>query len=138
MEGGITAPQPPEVAVAETAAPMTDDAAATMADQWGIEVTSIRMTANDHMIDFRYRVLDSDKAASLFERQTKPKLIDEKSGRVLVVPDTAKIGPLRNSNIPQTGKIYWMFFGNASNLVKTGDRVTVVIGDFRAEDLLVE
>ncbi len=48
------------------------------------------------------------------------------------MPETAKIGPLRNSNTPQAGKIYWMFFGNAGNLVKPGDKVTVVIGEFRS------
>ena len=109
-----------------------------LAQKWGIEVTSLRLTANDHMIDFRYRVLDAAKAASLFDRQTKPHLMHLKSGKVLSVPDTAKVGPLRNSYTPQAGKIYWMFFGNGGNLIKPGDKVTVVIGDFRASNLVVE
>jgi uncharacterized Zn ribbon protein len=109
-----------------------------LAKKWGVEVTSIRMTANDHMIDYRYRVLDADKATDLFKRQIKPKLIHQETGKVLAVPETAKLGPLRNSNTPQEGKIYWMFFGNAGNLVKAGDKVTVVIGEFRVEDLVVE
>jgi len=109
-----------------------------MAEKWGVEITSIRLTANDHMIDFRYRVLDPEKAADLFVRQTKPTLIHQRTGKVLAVPETAKIGPLRNSNAPQEGKIYWMFFGNAGNLVQAGDKVTVVIGDFRVENLVVE
>jgi len=109
-----------------------------LAKKWGVEVTSIRMTANDHMIDYRYRVLDADKATDLFKRQIKPKLIHQETGKVLVVPETAKLGPLRNSNTPQEGKIYWMFFGNAGDLVKAGDKVTVVIGEFRVEDLVVE
>jgi len=89
------------------------------------------------MLDFRYRVTDQEKAAPLFVRQTKPHLIHRASGRVLAVPETAKLGPLRNSDIPQAGRIYWMFFGNPGGLVKVGDRVTVVIGEFRA-DLTVE
>ncbi len=106
--------------------------------QWGIEVTSIRLTANNHMIDFRYRVLDPAKAKELFVRQNHPALIHQETGKVLVVPETAKIGPLRNSDTPKQGKIYWMFFGNAGYLVKAGDQVTVVIGEFRAENLTVE
>jgi hypothetical protein len=90
------------------------------------------------MIDFRYRVLDPVKAKELFVRQNHPALIHQKTGKVLAVPETAKIGPLRNSDPPKQGKIYWMFFGNAGSLVKAGDRVTVVIGEFRAEDLVVE
>jgi len=107
-------------------------------EQWGIEVTSIRLTANDHMIDFRYRVLDAAKAKELFVRENKPALIHQKTGKVLAVPETAKVGPLRNSNDPKQGKIYWMFFGNAGYLVKAGDHVTVVIGEFRAENMVVE
>ena len=116
----------------------TEALALELAEQWGIEISSIRLTAHNHMIDYRYRVLDAQKATDLFKRQIKPRLIHQKTGKVLAVPETAKLGPLRNSNIPQVGKIYWMFFGNAGKLVKAGDKVTVVIGEFRVEDLIVE
>lgn len=106
-------------------------------NQWGIELTALRMTAANRMIDFRYRVLDKDKAAPLFERQTKPYLIHQPSGKVLAVPNTAKVGSLRNSNMPKQGRIYWMFFGN-NGVVKNGDKVSVVIGDFQADNLVVE
>ena len=109
----------------------------SLIEQWGIELTSLRMSAAGHMVDFRYRVLDSEKAAPLFQRQAKPYLIHQASGKVLAVPNTAKIGSLRNSNSPKQGKVYWMFFGN-KGLVKTGDKVSVVIGDFRADHLVVE
>ena len=107
-------------------------------EKWGVEITSLRRTAHGHMLDFRYRVLNAEKAAALFVRKTKPSLIHQASGKALAVPNTAKLGPLRNSNIPKAGRIYWMFFGNAGDLVKAGDKVTLVIGDFRAEDLVVE
>ena len=108
-----------------------------LADQWGIELTAIRMTAAGHMVDFRYRILDTKKAAPLFKRHIKPYLIHQASGKVLAVPNTAKVGSLRNTNTPQQGRIYWMFFGN-NRLVQTGDKVTVVIGDFRVENLTVQ
>jgi hypothetical protein len=83
-------------------------------------------------------VLDAEKASPLFMRQIKPYLIHQESGKVLAVPNTAKIGALRSTNIPQEGRIYWMFFGNHHRLVQKGDKVTVAIGDFRATDLQVE
>lgn len=127
------------VTVEEPSGPNRDlTAAEKLAETWGVEVASIRLTAHNHMIDYRYRVLDATKAADLFKRQIKPQLIHQETGYALAVPDTAKVGPLRNSNTPQNGKIYWMFFGNARDLVKAGDRVTVVIGDYRVEDLVVE
>lgn len=107
-------------------------------EKWGIEVTSLRMAVAGHMIDFRYRVLDSKKAATLFVRSNKPYLIDQASGKVLAVPNLGKVGPLRTSDVPQQGRIYWMFFGNGAGLVQPGSKVTVVIGDFRMENLVVQ
>ena len=109
-----------------------------LSEKWGIEVVAMRSTAVGHMVDFRYRVLDAEKAAPLFVRSTKPYLIHQESGKVLAVPNTAKIGSLRNSNTPQNGRTYWMFFGNHHRLVQKGDMVTVAIGDFRVTDLEVE
>ena len=108
-----------------------------LSEKWGIELVAMRSTAAGHMVDFRYKVLDAEKAAPLFKRQTKPYLIHQASGKVLAVPNTAKLGSLRNSNTPQNGRTYWMFFGNHHRLVKSGDKVTVAIGDFRAADIEV-
>jgi len=109
-----------------------------LSEKWGIELVAMRSTAAGHMVDFRYKVLDAEKAVPLFRRQTKPYLIHQESGKALAVPNTAKLGSLRNSNTPQAGRTYWMFFGNHHRLVQKGDKVTVAIGDFRATDLVVE
>jgi hypothetical protein len=108
-----------------------------LSEKWGVELVAMRSTAAGHMVDFRYRVTDAKKAAPLFKRQTKPYLIHQASGKVLAVPNTAKLGSLRNSNTPQEGRTYWMFFGNHHQIVKKGDKVTVAIGDFRAADIEV-
>ena len=122
------------VAVGPTQKSVEED----LKEKWGIEVTQLFLTAAGHMIDFRYRVLDAKKAETLFVRANKPYLIDQKSEKVLAVPNTGKIGPLRTSDMPKEGRIYWMFFGNSQGLVQSGDKVTVVIGDFRAENLVVQ
>ena len=109
-----------------------------LSDQWGIELVALRSSEAGHMVDFRYRVLDAEKAAPLFKRQIKPYLIHQSTGKALGVPNTAKIGSLRNSNTPQNGRTYWMFFGNHHRLVQKGDKVTVAIGEFRATDIKVE
>jgi len=107
-------------------------------EKWGVEIIAIRLTANDHMLDFRYKVLDADKAAPLFKRETKPYLLHVATRKVLSVPVPAKTGPLRSSDPPKAGRSYWMFFGNGSKLIKKGDEVSVIIGDFKAERLVVE
>jgi hypothetical protein len=116
----------------------TRDQVRNLSETWGIELVAMRSTAAGHMIDFRYRVLDAKKAAPLFVRRTKPYLIHQESEKVLAVPKTAKLGSLRNSNMPKEGRTYWMFFGNQHGLVQKGDKVTVAIGDFRATDIEVE
>jgi hypothetical protein len=110
----------------------------SMEERWGIEITGTRLTASGFMLDFRYRVVDGEKAAPLFDRKTKPYLIHQKTGAKFAVPNPPKTGPLRTTNKAQQGRLYWMFFGNPNRYVKPGDKVTVVIGDFKAENLIVE
>lgn len=105
--------------------------------QWGVDVIGVRLSAAGHMLEFRYRVMDPVKAAPLFVRKTKPVLVHEATGASLVVPTPAKTGALRNSDPPLSGRTYWMYFSNPG-LVKPGDRVSVVIGEFRAEGVVVQ
>ena len=90
------------------------------------------------MIEFRYRVIDADKAAPLFVRKTKPHLIHQQSGEIFIVPAPGKVGPLRNSDIPLAGRTYWMFFANPARYIKMGSRVTIEIGSFKIRNLVVE
>lgn len=109
----------------------------SIARQWGIEIESLRLTAAGYMLDFRYRVLDAVKAAPLFVRKTKPVLLDEKSGAVMVVPVPPKTGALRNSNVPKEGRTYFMFFANPGRFIVKHRTVTVTIGDFSVSGLVV-
>ena len=108
--------------------------------EWGIEIVAVRTTAAGMMIDFRYRVIDPDKALIFLDRTVDAYLVDQASGRALEVP-TGKIGPLRQTNRagkPKAGRIYFMLFSNPGRMIEPGSEVTLVIGDFRAEDLIVE
>jgi len=104
---------------------------------WGIEVLFVREAAAGYMLEFRYKVLDPEKAKPLFERQTKPVLTHLKTGAKMIVPTPAKTGALRNSYAPKPDHIYWMFFANPGKLVRPGDLVDIEIGDFRVEKLVV-
>ena len=55
-------------------------------ERWGVEIQSVRLTAAEYMLDFRYRVLDADKAAPILDRHIKPHVIVERSGAKLQVP----------------------------------------------------
>ena len=109
-----------------------------MKRQWGVEVLYVRQTAAGYMLEFRYKVLDAEKAKPLFERQTKPLLTHVETGAKLIVPTPAKTGALRNSNPPLADHTYWMFFANPGKLVHPGDHVDIDIGEFRVAGLVVQ
>ena len=90
------------------------------------------------MIRFSYRVLDAQRAAMLNDKSLEPVLVDPQSGVSLVIPSLEKVGKLRQSSTPVEGRSYWMGFSNKGRSVKKGDHVTVVIGQFRAEGLIVD
>jgi protein SCO1/2 len=105
--------------------------------RWGIRILGVRLTAGGYMLDFRYHVVDPEKAAPIFIRGIKPYLDDEASGSRFIVPAPPKTGPLRTSNPPQKGRNYFMFFANPARFVKPGRLVTVTVGDFRVEHVRV-
>ena len=105
---------------------------------WGVDLLSVKSAESGEVIRFTYRVLDASKAKVLNDKKAEPFLIDPKAGVKLVVPSLEKVGQLRQSSAPEAGKSYWMAFSNKGRLVKRGDRVNVVIGQFRAEGLVVD
>ena len=127
------------VAGGDTGKVAGDRPAARVAADYGIELAALRSSANGYVIDFRYKVLDPDKAAVLVQKENKPYLIDQATGARLLVPNTPKLGPLRQTaQKPSAGKVYFALFSNPGKVVKPGNKVTVVIGDFRAKDLVVQ
>jgi len=131
-------PAPLTVAMAAPAEPAHHPREKTlMKRQWGVEPIYVRQTAAGYMLEFRYKVLDAEKAKPLFERRSKPLLTHAESGAQLVVPTPAKTGALRNSNPPLAGHTYWMYFANPGRLVKPGDHVNIAIGEFRLEGAVV-
>jgi hypothetical protein len=111
-----------------------------LAEKWGVEVISMRLTSAGYMLDFRFRVLDAEKALSLFDHRIKPYVVADKSDIKLPVPMAAKVGAFRPTNRGKNIKAdrtYYMVFGNPDSYVKPGEKVSVVIGDFRAENLTV-
>jgi hypothetical protein len=105
---------------------------------WGVEILGVRAVSSGLMLRFTYRVLDANKANALNDNKLIPYLMGEKTGVRLEVPTLEKVGQLRQIAPPQGGREYWMVFGNANRLVRPGDRVDVVIGNFRVDGLVVE
>ncbi len=108
------------------------------ASSWGVDMLSVKAIDSGMMVRFNYRVLDAKKAEALNDKKSAPYLVDERARVKLVVPNLEKVGELRNKATPEPGKVYWMVFSNKGDYVKPGDRVSVEIGKFRVDGLLVE
>lgn len=113
-------------------------AAASMEERWGLRVQSVRQSAAGYMLDVRLHVADAEKAAPLFSAQIKPQLVDLATGAVMSVPTVPKIGSMRSTRKPLQGRGYAMLFANPQQHVKPGAKVLVIMGEFRAEALVVE
>jgi len=105
---------------------------------WGVDSLGVKLAESGEMIRFSYRVLDPQKATTLNNEKLEPTLIDPGARVSLVIPSLEKVGKLRQVSSPIAGRLYWMAFSNKGRMVKHGDHVTVVIGQFRADGLVVD
>ncbi len=105
---------------------------------WGVDIIGVKAVSSGYNLRFSYRILDAIKAKQLNDKTATPVLIDESTGARFVVPQMPKVGQLRQTATPKEGRIYWMIFANGNRSLKPGSRVDVVIGQFRADGLVVE
>jgi len=106
--------------------------------QWGVDSMQAHQTNAGNLIRFSYRVVDTRKAKVLIDKTAAPMMVSAKKNIALQIPVMDKVGPLRQSTELESGKVYWMAFSNKGNLVRPGDRVSVVVGSFRVDGLIVQ
>jgi len=124
-------------ATPDKAAVMTPPADAV--EDPGIRVESLRLTAADTMLDLRFRVTDPKRAEPFFSRRTELQLVDPVSGARLAVPNTPKLGKLRQvARKDMPDRSYFMLFANPGRFLKAGSRVVLVAGDTRIGQFTVE
>lgn len=117
----------------------TDATLSPLETQWGIRLQGIRLSAAGNLLDFRYRILDADKAQALVDHKSQPYLQNQANGSRTFVPASPSLGTLRQtSQKTLVNHAYFILFANPGKQIKAGDRVTVAIGNFKAENLLVE
>lgn len=145
MVWGITAAAPSLAQhAAHATAPYTvqsvTDAQRTAArNQWGIDILGVRMTAAGHMLDFRYRVVDREKAGRLIHPKMGLVLVDQDRGEKLPVPRLANVGALQQTRshlLPE--RTYSVLFANQSGMITVGSKVTIELGELTVPNLVVE
>ncbi|MEQ1637900.1 MAG: hypothetical protein ABL903_14545 [Methylococcales bacterium] len=118
--------------------PLDANDAVAIEKRWGVQLQGINITAAGHMLDFRFRVIDPNKAAHLLDTKHKASVIVEENGIALEVPNVPRIGSLRqNSKQVKQGMVFTVLFGNPGKMVAAGQELTVHIGDFSVEHVKV-
>jgi hypothetical protein len=120
------------------AAQHSGSAAVSYRLQWGIDSLQAHQTNAGNLIRFSYRVVDTNKAKVLIDKAAAPLMVSPKANVALQIPVMDKVGPLRQATELEAGKTYWMVFSNKGALVKAGDHVSVVVGKFRVDGLIVQ
>lgn len=122
-------------------APAVQPAPTAVEATYGIRVEGLRLSAAGSMLDFRYRVVDAEKAAPMLNGKIQPYLMDDLRGAKLGVPDTPKLGRIRQTsrnNKILTDRTYFVMFGNPGKAVQSGDKLTLLLGTVKITDLRVQ
>ena len=106
-----------------------------LAARYGIDVTLVGVSARGGLIDFRYQVVDPDKANPLIHDPALfPKLIAEDTGATVGMRSL----PHNHGASLELGGSYFFLLPNANNALRRQSLVTLVIGDARLEHLVVQ
>jgi len=106
--------------------------------KWGVDIIGVRRVSSGYMLRLSYRVVDPEKARPLFDKKVRPFVIDEVTGARLAVPAMENVGELRQTAAPIQDHNYFMIFGNPEKLVKSGGRISIVLGDMRVDGFTVD
>lgn len=94
-------------------------------DRVGVRVNTVVTTGGGGLIDVRYLVIDPSKAASLHDAATPPAMIDETTGLVV---NQLLMGHNHTGDFA-AGHAYYLVFENPGNLIHSGSRVSVLLGN---------
>jgi hypothetical protein len=100
----------------------------------GVRLLYVAISGDGGLVDMRYQVIDPDKATKLHSNNATTELVDETSG---VVVDNPFMGHT-HSGTPHAGQTEFILFENPGNLVQTGSKVTVVLGNVRVAHVPVQ
>ena len=156
------APAPAEPAVADVpvvsppapVAPAVPARPGTLEGEWGIRVSSVGLTMAGAAVDFRYTVVDSEKALLLAQGTAEAYLIDQATGaKISLAPPTPE-GPSAahsrarmarqgggfppSPNRLAAGRTNSLLLPNPGGMLRSGSAVTVVVGNVQAQNVQVE
>lgn len=122
-----------------SASSVTNQPAPSVEEQWGIRVSALRLSMADSYIDMRYTVLDPQKASRLGDGKTTACLLDSASGTKLLMPRPPSEGAFPpTGNRLASGRLYFAVVPNKGGTLRSGSKVTLLVGNALATNLTVQ
>lgn len=101
----------------------------TLAEQYGLGVNLVAVTAAGGLVDLRLRIIDAAKAKALLEDQANFPALRASNQVVLRAAEDIASQPIE---FKDGGNIF-VLYPNTDNAVKPGDAVTILFGDRQVE-----
>ena len=126
----------------------------TLEGEWGIRVASVGLAMAGGAVDFRYTVVDEERALLLAQGMASAYVIDQATGtKISMTPPTTGGASSAHSrarmarqgggfppspNRLAAGRTNSLLLPNPAGILKSGSFVTVVVGDIQTQNVLVE
>jgi len=95
----------------------------SLEERWGIQVCGLGLSTGNAMLDMRYKVINSRKALSLVNGNTRAFVFDPATGATLFIPSPPKEGAFPPSgNRLSAGKTYFAAVANQRGVLKSGSK----------------
>jgi len=108
-------------------------AKAAFEEQTGIRVVRIAITGGGGIVDLQYQVVDPDKALIVHDSEKPPLMIDEKHNLIFANPFHEHA-----ARELHTAVTYHEMIMNGAGLIQRGSKISLVVGDSKLENVIVE
>jgi len=101
--------------------------------KWGIRVSQVAVTADGGLVDFRFVVLDPDKASEMMSNVDNLPVL-RPDGSQSLINSAAQMTDTHNLRAGQT---YFLLYRNSAGALRSGHQVSVLFGDLAIEHVPV-
>lgn len=105
---------------------------AAFTDATGIRLTRVALAGGGGIVDVRFQVIDPQKAQALHNPETPLTVVDGATAKALTRPFHFH----STSGRLLEGRTYYELLVNSDGLIRSGDRVSIQIGEFALANIL--
>jgi hypothetical protein len=103
-------------------------------DRYGIRISMVGATADGGLVDFRFVVVNPDKALAMLQDEAQlPVIVTENTGTLI---NSATLMVAKHDLTP--GGTYFLLYRNTQGAIKHGTPVTVKFGDLKLEHVIAQ